>query len=86
MVGADYNAPPTQLAFYRWMIDLRKNPELCWMRDDRNTPGPTMIFGGDKIMAVIGYPVRGGDLINCSAAHHDTRDQTAVGTCAPAIS
>ncbi|KAJ7878847.1 hypothetical protein B0H14DRAFT_3858738 [Mycena olivaceomarginata] len=61
MVGTDYNGPPTQLAFYRWMIDLKKNPEL-W----------------DKIMAVIGYPVRGGDLINCSAAHHDTRDQTAV--------
>ncbi|KAF9036969.1 FAD/NAD(P)-binding domain-containing protein [Hymenopellis radicata] len=78
MVGAEYDPPATQLAFYRWMIDLKKNPELCWIRDDRSTPGPTMLIGGDNILAIIGYPVRGGDLINCSAAHLDTRDQDAL--------
>ncbi|KAJ7260306.1 hypothetical protein B0H12DRAFT_1231798 [Mycena haematopus] len=78
MVGAEYDAPATQLAFYRWMIDLKKNPELSWIRDDRSTPGPTMLIGGDDIFAIIGYPVREGDLINCSAAHADTRDQDAI--------
>ncbi|KAF7368638.1 FAD/NAD(P)-binding domain-containing protein [Mycena venus] len=78
MVGTEYDAPATQLAFYRWMIDLRKNPGLSWIRDDRSTPGPTMIIGGENIMGLIAYPVRRGNVINFSGAHFDTRDQDAV--------
>ncbi|KAF7360732.1 FAD/NAD(P)-binding domain-containing protein [Mycena venus] len=78
MVGAEYDAPATQLGFYRWMIDLKKNPGLSWIRDNRKASGPTMMVGGDKIMGLIGYPIRGGALINFSAAHLDTRDQDTV--------
>ncbi|KAF8145361.1 hypothetical protein K438DRAFT_1630232 [Mycena galopus ATCC 62051] len=83
MIGTEYDAPPTQLAFYRWMIDLKKNPELSWIRDDRVLPGPTMMVGGDKVFAIIGYPIRGGNLLNCSAAHLDTRDQELFGGYIP---
>ncbi|KAJ6563878.1 hypothetical protein B0H19DRAFT_73365 [Mycena capillaripes] len=78
MLSTEYDAPATQLAFYRWMVDLKRNPEHSWIRDDRSSPGPTMLFGGEKIMGLIGYPVRRGDLVNFSGAHLDTRDQDAV--------
>ncbi|KAJ7224023.1 hypothetical protein B0H12DRAFT_286170 [Mycena haematopus] len=79
MIGAEYDAPATQFGFYRWMIDLKTNPELSWLRDDRKTSGSTSIMGnGGKVMGIFAYPIRRGNLINISAAHHDTRDQDAV--------
>ncbi|KAJ6566142.1 hypothetical protein B0H19DRAFT_1137049 [Mycena capillaripes] len=58
MIGAQYDAPESPMAFYRWMIDLKTNPELSWIRDNRKTPGPRTH----------------GDLINVSAAHFDKRE------------
>ncbi|KAF8153527.1 FAD/NAD(P)-binding domain-containing protein [Mycena galopus ATCC 62051] len=79
MVGAEYDAPPTHFGFYRWMIDLKRNPELAWLREDRKTPGPTSIMGqARKVMGIFAYPIRRGDLINISVAHHDRRDQDSV--------
>ncbi|KAJ7846906.1 hypothetical protein B0H13DRAFT_2406699 [Mycena leptocephala] len=76
MVGAEYDAPATHMASYRWMLDLKKNPELSWIRDDRKTPGLTAIIGGTKLRpGLLVYPVRRGDLVNLVAAHADTRDQ-----------
>ncbi|KAK7039840.1 FAD/NAD(P)-binding domain-containing protein [Favolaschia claudopus] len=79
MLGAEYDAPATQLAHYRWMIDLAEHPSLSWIVKDRASSGPLMFVGGDKVLALIGYPVRGGKLVNCSAAHLDPRDQDSVG-------
>jgi hypothetical protein len=63
------------------MLDLKKNPELSWIRDDRKTPGLTAIIGGTKLRpGLLVYPVRRGDLVNLVAAHADTRDQLdAIG-------
>ncbi|KAJ7589123.1 FAD/NAD(P)-binding domain-containing protein [Mycena floridula] len=76
MIGAEHDAPPGPMAFYRWMIDLKKNPELSWICEDRNTTGPTNVSGKDIWLFM--YPLRKGNLINISAAHLDKRDQDAV--------
>ncbi|KAJ6452079.1 hypothetical protein C8R45DRAFT_1124108 [Mycena sanguinolenta] len=82
MVGAEFDAPATQFGFYRWMVDLNTNPELSWMRDERKSTGPTMLMDmnnpAPKVMGVFMYPIRRGNLINISVAHHDTRDPDAV--------
>ncbi|KAJ7028279.1 hypothetical protein C8F04DRAFT_68374 [Mycena alexandri] len=39
MIGADYEAPPGPMAFYRWMVDLNKNPHVTWIRDERKMSG-----------------------------------------------
>jgi hypothetical protein len=77
MVGEEYDAPGSHLAFYRWMIDLTKNPELSWIRENRQTTGPTNVNG--KTIWLFMYPLRKGNLINVSAGHLDKRDQDAVG-------
>jgi hypothetical protein len=79
MVGAEYDPPATHFGFYRWMIDLNKNPELSWIRDDRCAPGPTSIFHSENFIGLFAYPIRGGNLINISPAHRDKRDQDSVG-------
>ncbi|KAJ6486506.1 FAD/NAD(P)-binding domain-containing protein [Mycena vitilis] len=71
MVGGEYDAPSGPRAFYRWMLDLRKNPELAWIRDDRPTSGPTSVIG--KSIFLFMYPIRNGNLINISGAHLDKR-------------
>ncbi|KAJ6586093.1 hypothetical protein B0H19DRAFT_1369103 [Mycena capillaripes] len=76
MVGAEHDPPAGPMAFYRWMVDLKQHPELSWLRDDRETTGPTNCEG--KNVWLFMYPVRGGDLINISGAHLDTRDQDTV--------
>ncbi|KAF7350625.1 FAD/NAD(P)-binding domain-containing protein [Mycena sanguinolenta] len=87
MVGAEFDAPATQFGFYRWMVDLNTNPELSWMRDDRKSTGPTMIMDmnnpAPKVMGIFAYPIRRGNFINISVAHHDTRDPDTTGIRRP---
>jgi hypothetical protein len=86
MVGAEYDAPATHMASYRWMLDLKKNPELSWIRDDCKTPGLTAIIGGTKLrLGLLVYPVRRGDLVNLVAAHADTRDQLDTEVLHPRV-
>ncbi|KAJ7803030.1 FAD/NAD(P)-binding domain-containing protein, partial [Mycena leptocephala] len=77
MVGAEHDAPPSFFGFYRWMVDLKKHPELSWIHENRKTTGSTNVIG--KSMFLFMYPLRNGNLINISGAHHDKRDQNAVG-------
>jgi hypothetical protein len=77
MVGAEHDAPPSFFGFYRWMVDLKKHPELAWIHENRKTTGSTNVIG--KSMFLFMYPLRNGNLINISGAHHDKRDQNAVG-------
>ncbi|KAJ7164761.1 FAD/NAD(P)-binding domain-containing protein [Mycena crocata] len=81
MVGAEYDAPAGRMSFYRWIVDLDKHPALSWIRDDRNSSGPTNVTGKD--IWIFGYPVRGGRFINISAAHFDKRDPDTVGMYRP---
>ncbi|KAJ7585345.1 FAD/NAD(P)-binding domain-containing protein, partial [Mycena floridula] len=76
MVGPEYDAAADHVAFYRWTIDLKKNPELSWIRDQRTTSGPTLVMG--KSIGLFMYPIRGGNLINISGAHQDKRDQDTI--------
>ncbi|KAJ7167013.1 hypothetical protein C8R46DRAFT_1095765 [Mycena filopes] len=76
MIGDGYEAPPSLMAFYRWMVDIKKNPAVAWIRDDRKLTGTTSVMG--KSVFLFMYPVRGGDLINISAPHMDKRDKEAV--------
>ncbi|KAJ7729966.1 hypothetical protein B0H16DRAFT_1330197 [Mycena metata] len=77
VIGTEYEAPPSLMAFYRWMVDLKKNPEVAWIRDDRKITGTTNVMG--KSVFLFMYPVRGGNLINISAPHMDKRDKEAIG-------
>ncbi|KAJ6458576.1 FAD/NAD(P)-binding domain-containing protein [Mycena vitilis] len=72
MVGSEYDAPASPMAFYRWMVDLDKHPELSWIRDERKSTGPTNVTGKDAWLFM--YPLRGGNTINISAAHVDKRE------------
>ncbi|KAJ7030247.1 hypothetical protein C8F04DRAFT_735005 [Mycena alexandri] len=76
MIGADYEAPPGPMAFYRWMVDLHKNPHVTWIRDERKMSGTTGVSG--KHVFLFMYPIRGGSLINISAPHNDKRDKEAI--------
>ncbi|KAK7042713.1 FAD/NAD(P)-binding domain-containing protein [Favolaschia claudopus] len=75
MVGPEYNAPPDEFAFYRWMIDLQAHPELAWIRDERKSSGPTAIIRGKEFEGIFSYPLRRGNIINISAGHRDKRKE-----------
>ncbi|KAJ7717288.1 hypothetical protein B0H16DRAFT_1388268, partial [Mycena metata] len=76
MIGTEYEAPPSLMAFYRWMVDLKKNPDVAWIRDGRKITGSTSVIG--KSVSLFMYPVRGGNLINISAPHVDKRDKESI--------
>jgi hypothetical protein len=77
MLGPQFEAPPTGISAFRWIIPaetIKEHPEHSWILSD----GPTMI-GSEGESYFFGYACRSKTLVNMAALHRDERNQDGTG-------
>jgi salicylate hydroxylase len=77
MLGSQFDAPPTGLSTFRWIIPaetINEHPEHSWILSD----GPVMI-GSEEESFFFCYACRSKTLVNMAGFHQDERDQDSTG-------
>ena len=77
MLGPQFDAPPTGISAYRWIIPvemIEEHPEHSWILSD----GATMIESKEGLYLFC-YTCRSKTLVNMGGFHRDERDQDHAG-------